>query len=142
MRTVWLDEDGAWRTTLRGRQVLADPRINKGTAFSDEERRDLGITGLIPAGHVTLAQQVSRIRAQYQSQGSDLARNVMLTEVHDRNEVLFYRLLTSYLTEMLPIVYTPTVGQAIEQYSHEYRRPHGVYLSVDQPELIETSWLL
>jgi malate dehydrogenase (oxaloacetate-decarboxylating) len=139
MRTVWLDDDGAWRTTLRGRQVLADPRINKGTAFSDEERRDLGLTGLIPAGHVTLAQQVSRIRAQYHRQGSDLARNVLLTEVHDRNEVLFYRLLTSYLTEMLPIVYTPTVGQAIENYSHEYRRPVGVYLSVGQPELIETS---
>ncbi|HEY2552652.1 MAG TPA: NAD-dependent malic enzyme [Streptosporangiaceae bacterium] len=139
MRTVWLGEDGAWRTTLRGRQVLADPRINKGTAFSDAERSELGITGLIPAGHMTLAEQVSRVHAQYHRQGSDLARNVLLTEVHDRNEVLFYRLLTSHLTEMLPIVYTPTVGQAIEHYSHEYRRPHGVYLSVDHPELIETS---
>jgi malate dehydrogenase (oxaloacetate-decarboxylating) len=64
---------------------------------------------------------------------------VLLNEVHDRNEVLYYRLLTRHLTEMLPIVYTPTVGQAIEHYSHEYRRPRGVYLSVDQPELIEAS---
>jgi len=139
MKTVWTGDDGAWHTTLRGRQVLADPRINKGTAFSDTERRELGVTGLIPWGHITLDGQVSRVYAQYQNQKTDLARNVLLNEVRDRNEVLYYQLLTRYLTEMLPIVYTPTVGQAIEQYSHEYRRPRGVYLSVDQPELIETS---
>jgi malate dehydrogenase (oxaloacetate-decarboxylating) len=139
METVWLGSDGAWHTTLRGRQILADPRINKGTAFSDDERRDLGLTGLIPSGHLTLDAQASRVYAQYQRQATDLARNVLLNEVHDRNEVLYYRLLISHLTEMLPIVYTPTVGQAIEQYSREYRRPRGVYLSVDQPELVETS---
>ena len=141
MRTLWLDDDGSWYTTLRGRQVLTDPRINKGTAFSEEERRGLGVTGLIPAGHVTLAEQVARVHAQYHRQSTDLARNVLLTEVHDRNEVLFYRLLSSHLSEMLPIVYTPTVGQAIKSYSHEYRRPRGVYLSVDRPELVETSLL-
>jgi malate dehydrogenase (oxaloacetate-decarboxylating) len=139
MASVWTDGDGAWRTTLRQRQVLADPRINKGTAFSDAERRDLGVVGLIPAGHMTLEEQVSRVYAQYLRQTTDLARNVLLTELHDRNEVLFYRLLTSHLSEMLPIIYTPTVGQAIENYSHEYRRPRGIYLSVDRPELIETS---
>jgi malate dehydrogenase (oxaloacetate-decarboxylating) len=139
MKTVWTGDDGAWHTTLRGRQVLADPRINKGTAFSDEERRELDVTGLIPWGHITLDGQVSRVYAQYQNQTTDLARNVLLNEVRDRNEVLYYQLLTRHLTEMLPIVYTPTVGQAIEQYSHEYRRPRGVYLSVDHPDLIETS---
>ena len=139
MKTVWTGDDGAWHTTLRRRQVLADPRINKGTAFSDEERRVLGVTGLIPSGHSTLDGQVSRVYAQYQNQASDLARNVLLNEMRDRNEVLYYQLLTRHLTEMLPIVYTPTVGQAIEQYSHEYRRPRGVYLSVDQPDLIEAS---
>jgi len=139
VRTLWLDEDGAWRTTLRGRQVLADPRINKGTAFSNAERSDLGLIGLIPAGHMTLDQQASRVYAQYLRQSSDLARNVLLNEVHDRNEVLYYRLLSDHLSEMLPVVYTPTVGQAIENYSHEYRRPRGVYLSVDTPELIEDS---
>ena len=66
---------------------------------------------------------------------------MLLTEVHDRNEVLFYHLLTAHLREMLPIVYTPTVGKAIERYSHEYRRPRGVYLSVDHPEVIEESLL-
>jgi malate dehydrogenase (oxaloacetate-decarboxylating) len=141
MRTLWRDEDGGWRTTLRGRQVLADPRINKGTAFGDSERRDLGLTGLMPAAHFTLDDQVARVYAQYRSQPDDLARNVTLNALHDRNEVLFYRLLTGHLSEMLPIVYTPTVGQAIEHYSREYRRPRGIYLSVDHPELIEASLL-
>ncbi len=138
---MWRDQDGAWRTTLRGRQVLADPRINKGTAFRDSERHDLGLTGLIPAAHFTLDDQVARVYAQYQHQPDNLARNVTLNALHDRNEVLFYRLLTDHLSEMLPIVYTPTVGQAIQDYSHEYRRPRGIYLSVDHPELIEASLL-
>jgi malate dehydrogenase (oxaloacetate-decarboxylating) len=141
MPTVWRDEDGGWRTTLRGRQVLADPRINKGTAFDDDERRGLGLTGLVPPAHFTLDDQVARVLAQYRNQPDDLERNVALNALHDRNEVLFYRLLTDHLPEMLPIVYTPTVGLAIERYSHEYRRPRGLYLSVDHPELIEASLL-
>ncbi len=139
MRTLWVDDDGSWRTTQRGRAVLSDPRINKGTAFSDEERHELGLIGLIPAGHMTLDQQAGRVYAQYLRQSSDLARNVLLNEVNDRNEVLYYRLLADHLSEMLPVVYTPTVGQAIEHYSQEYRRPRGIYLSVDQPELIAQS---
>jgi malate dehydrogenase (oxaloacetate-decarboxylating) len=139
VRACWVGQEGAWRTTLRGRQVLADPRINKGTAFSDSERADLDLIGLIPAGHLTLDQQASRIYAQFMRQSSNLARNVLLNELHDRNEVLYYRVLSDHLSEMLPVIYTPTVGQAIENYSHEYRRPRGVYLSVDQPELIEHS---
>ena len=141
MATLWRDGDGAWRTTLRGRQVLADPRINKGTAFSDRERHDLGLTGLIPAAHFTLDDQVGRVYVQYQRQPDDLARNITLNALHDRNEVLYYRLLTDHLSEMLPIIYTPTVGEAIEHYSHEYRRPRGIYLSADHPELIEASLL-
>ncbi len=139
MRTLWLDQEGTWRTTLRGRQVLTDPRINKGTAFSDAERADLGLIGLIPAGHMTLEQQADRVYAQFLRQSSNLARNVLLNELHDRNQVLYYRVLADHLSEMLPVIYTPTVGQAIENYSHEFRRPRGVYLSVDQPQLIEQS---
>jgi malate dehydrogenase (oxaloacetate-decarboxylating) len=141
MRTVWRDESGAWRTTLRGRQVLSDPRINKGTAFSQAERDDLGITGLIPAAVMTLGDQANRILAQYSRTPTDLGKNVLLTELRDRNQVLFYHVLTEHLREMLPIVYTPAVGQAIERYSQEYRRPRGVYLSVDHPDVIERSLL-
>jgi malate dehydrogenase (oxaloacetate-decarboxylating) len=139
VRTLWLDQEGTWRTTLRGRQVLTDPRVNKGTAFSDAERADLGLIGLIPAGHLTLDQQADRVYAQFLRQSSNLARNVLLNELHDRNQVLYYRVLADHLSEMLPVIYTPTVGQAIENYSHEFRRPRGVYLSVDQPQLIEQS---
>ncbi|HXL17826.1 MAG TPA: NAD-dependent malic enzyme, partial [Streptosporangiaceae bacterium] len=139
MRMLWLDDDGRWHTKLRGRHVLSDPRLNRGTAFSYPERHELGVTGLVPPAHVTLNQQVARVYAQYQRQPDDLAKNVLLTEIHDRNEVLFYRLLISHLPEMLPVVYTPTISQAIKSYSHEYRRPRGVYLSVDHPDLIEES---
>ena len=139
MRTLWLDDEGRWHTTMRGRQILSEPRLNRGTAFSYAERHALGITGLIPPAHVTLDDQVARVYAQYQRQPTDLAKNVLLTEVHDRNEVLFYRLLITHLREMLPIVYTPTIGQAIKNYSNEYRRPRGVYLSVTHPGLIEES---
>jgi malate dehydrogenase (oxaloacetate-decarboxylating) len=125
--------------TARGRAVLADPRINRGTAFTREERRALGLTGLVPPRVLTLDQQAARAYDQYRDQPDDLARNVNLTALHDRNEVLFYRLVTDHLAEMLPIVYTPTVGLAIARYSHEYRRPRGVYLSVDAPEDIERS---
>jgi malate dehydrogenase (oxaloacetate-decarboxylating) len=93
MRTLWRDEDGAWRTTLRGRGVLADPRINKGTAFDDSERHDLGLTGLIPPAHFTLEDQVARMYEQHRRQPDDLARNVTVNTLHDRNEVRFYRLL-------------------------------------------------
>ncbi len=139
MRALWLDDAGRWHTTLRGRQILSEPRLNRGTAFSYSQRHQLGLTGLIPPAHVNLDQQVARVYAQYLRQPTDLAKNVLLTEIHDRNEVLFYRLLITHLTEMLPIVYTPTIGQAIKNYSNEYRRPRGVYLSVEHPELIEES---
>jgi malate dehydrogenase (oxaloacetate-decarboxylating) len=136
---LWLDADGAWRTTFRGRQILTDPRINKGTAFTDDERASLGLIGLIPPGHLTLEEQASRVYAQFLREPDNLARNVLLNEVHDRNRVLYYRVLADHLSEMLPVIYTPTVGEAIENYSQEYRRPRGVYLSVDHPELIEQS---
>jgi malate dehydrogenase (oxaloacetate-decarboxylating) len=127
------------RTRARGRSVLSNPMLNRGTAFTDEERRALGLQGLLPSGVSTMEGQLRRVYAQYQRQPDDLAKNVYLANLRDRNEVLFYRLLTDHLEEMLPIVYTPTVGKAIERYSHEYRRPRGVFLSVNQPEEVEES---
>ena len=137
--TVWLDEDGAWRTTLRRRAVLADPRINKGTAFTGEEREALDLVGLLPPRILTLEEQADRASEQCRSQPTAMAKQIFLNEIRDRNEVLFYRLLSHDLPELLPIVYTPTVGEAIVAYSHQYRRPRGVYLSADQPDAIERS---
>jgi malate dehydrogenase (oxaloacetate-decarboxylating) len=128
------------RMRARGFSVLGTPMLNRGTAFTPEERRALGLVGLLPHGVSTIDGQVRRTYAQYQRQPDDLARNVYLANLRDRNEVLFYRLLSEHLDEMLPIVYTPTVGRAIERYSHEYRRPRGVFLSVDHPDLIEESF--
>ncbi|WP_427167999.1 NAD-dependent malic enzyme [Streptomyces sp. C1-1] len=137
MSTQWNADDNRFETSARGRAVLADPRLNRGTAFTGQERRDLGLDGLIPPRVLTLDQQADRAYGQYSAQPTDLARHVNLTALHDRNEVLFYRLLSDHLSEMLPIVYTPTVGTAIERYSTEYRRPRGIYLSVDAPEDME-----
>ncbi|MFC8342814.1 NAD-dependent malic enzyme [Streptomyces sp. NPDC057280] len=137
MNTRWNPQTRGFETSARGRAVLADPRLNRGTAFTAPERRALGLDGLIPPRVLPLDQQADRAYAQYTAQPSDLAKNVYLTALHDRNEVLFYRLVGDHLSEMLPIVYTPTVGTAIERYSNEYRRPRGIYLSVDAPEDIE-----
>lgn len=130
----------AHRTALRGYDLLHTPLLNKGTAFTIEERAELGLTGLLPPEVKAMRQQVARAYEQYQRQADDLARNVYLTSLHDRNEVLFYRLLVDHLGEMLPVVYTPTVALAIQRYSHEYRRPRGLFLSIDHPELVEESF--
>ena len=127
------------RVRARGVQVLAAPMLNRGTAFTPEERQALGLTGLLPSGVSTLEGQLRRVYAQYRRQPDDLAKNVYLGNLRDRNEVLFYRLLSEHIEEMLPVVYTPTVGMAIERFSHEFRRPRGVYLSVEQPDQVEAS---
>jgi malate dehydrogenase (oxaloacetate-decarboxylating) len=134
---VWTPEGYVARISARGMAVLGSPAINRGTAFTPEERRELGLTGLLPSGVSTLDRQLRRTYAQYSRQGNDLAKWVYLTNLRSRNDVLFYKLLSEHIEEMLPIVYTPTVGLAIEQFSNEFRRPRGVYLSVDHPEDVE-----
>ena len=128
------------RIHTRGSAVLSSPTINRGTAFTLQERRALGLTGLLPTGVSTLESQLRRVYAQYLQQANDLRKWVYLANLRDRNEVLFYRLLTDHLSEMRPVVYTPTVGLAIERFSHEFRRPRGVYLSVYHPEDVETAF--
>ena len=131
--------DGGYtaRISARGMAVLASPMINRGTAFTREQRAELGLTGLLPSGVSTLDGQLRRTYAQFCEASGDLAKWVYLTNLRSRNEVLFYKLLAEHIEEMLPIVYTPTVGLAIERYSVEFRRPRGVYLSVDHPEDVE-----
>jgi malate dehydrogenase (oxaloacetate-decarboxylating) len=133
-------EGSVVRVRARGFSVLGTPMLNRGTAFTPEERRALGLVGLLPHGVSTIEGQVRRVHAQYLRQPEELARNVYLANLRDRNEILFYRLLSEHLGDMLPIVYTPTVGKAIERYSHEYRRPRGVFLSIDHPDLVEASF--
>lgn len=115
--------------------------INQGTAFTHEERAALGITGLLPGGVMSMEEQIRRVYKQYQSEPTNLAKYTYLNSMRDRNEFLFYRLLTDHIEEMMPIIYTPTIGEAIQEYSHWFHRPRGIYLDIDNPELIESSLL-
>ncbi|MET9758886.1 NAD-dependent malic enzyme [Streptomyces sp. NPDC006372] len=120
--------------------VLTDPLRNRGVGFTQADRDELGLTGRLPSAVLTLEQQAQRAYQQLQAQDGDLAKNVYLEQLHDRNETLYYKVLTDHLVELLPVVYDPTVGEAIEKYSHEYRRPRGVFLSIDRPEDIEKAF--
>ena len=120
--------------------VLNDPLRNRGVAFTLAEREALGLTGRLPSGVLTLEEQARRVWLQLQAQGDDLAKNVYMEQLHDRNEVLYYKVLLDHLAELLPVVYDPTVGDAIERYSHEYRRPRGIYLSIDRPDDIQAAF--
>ena len=109
--------DGAYETTARGQVILETPFLNKGSAFSFDERAEMGLHGLLPAAVTTIDLQAERSYAQYSHQSDDLAKYIFLSTLHDRNEVLYYKLLREHLAEMLPIVYTPTVGAAIVRES-------------------------
>jgi len=120
--------------------VLTTPLLNKGSAFTNEEREALGLTGLLPPVISSLEAQVNSAYTQYQRLPDSLSKNIYLTALHDRNEVLFFRVLSEHLREMIPIVNDRTVGLAMEQYHHECRRPRGVYLSIDHADAIEDAF--
>ncbi|MBU6530724.1 NAD-dependent malic enzyme [Streptomyces sp. NPDC057245] len=120
--------------------VVNDPLRNRGTAFTLDERAALGLTGRLPAAVETLDQQAARSYAQLQRYESDLEKYVFLDQLHGRNETLYFRVLADHLAELLPIVYDPTVGDAIKQWSRDYRRSRAVYLSIDRPDDIEASF--
>ena len=112
-----------------GMDLLNRQGLNKGTAYTEDERRKLGLHGLLPPHVETLDEQVVRAYGAYQRKDDDLERHIYLRALQDTNEVLFYRLLLDHIEEMTPIVYTPTVALACEQFSHIYRRPRGVFIS-------------
>ncbi|MCD7438466.1 NAD-dependent malic enzyme [Streptomyces lincolnensis] len=116
---------------VRGAALLADPLLNKGTAFSPHERADLGLDGLLPPATETLAEQADRAYEAFLGYDKPLNRHIYLRQLQDTNEVLFYGLLTRHLEEMLPIVYTPTVGEACRRFSEIYRRPRGLFLTFE-----------
>src|SRR5271165_5962036 len=140
LRRSNLESSGCYETKARGMAVLTTPLLNKGSAFTFEEREALGLTGLLPPVISTLEAQVASAYTQYQRLPDALSKNIYLTALHDRNEVLFYRLFSGHLREMIPIVNDLTVGMAMQQYHHECRRPRGVYLSIDHLDGIEEAF--
>jgi len=118
----------------RGIEILRLTALNKGTAFTEKERIELGFEGLLPPVVVTLENQVTRLYTGFTDQTSDIAKYQFLRAVQERNEVLFYALISKHLEEMMPIIYTPTVGKAVQQYSSLYRSPRGLTFTADNIE--------
>ncbi len=120
-----------------GHLLLERPLLNKGTAFTASERRELGLLGLLPPHVDTLEQQISRAYEAYQDKPTDLERHIYLRQLQDHNETLFYRLLLDHLAELMPIIYTPTVGLACERFSHIIRRPRGLFIAYPERDDID-----
>lgn len=120
--------------------IMTNPLTNRGTAFTLEEREKLGLVGRLPAAVETLEQQADRVYRQLQTLDENINKYVLLDQLHDRNEVLYYKVLTDHLVELLPIVYDPTVGEAIKKWSRDYRRSRALYLSIDHIDKVEQSF--
>ena len=113
----------------KGSQILHEPLINKGSAFSLKEREALHLNGLLPPRVLTIEQQKNRILENFNNKHNDLEKYIFLIALQDRNETLFYRTITDEIEEMMPIIYTPIVGEACQKYGHIFRRPRGLYIS-------------
>lgn len=127
----------ALQTSLYGAALQKSSRLNKGTAFDEREREVLGLHGRLPEAIETIEQQASRAYSQYKEKDTNLGKNVYLNYLHDSNETLFYYVVSQHLEEMLPIIYTPTVGDAVIRYSLELRTPRGLYFSYPASDRME-----
>ncbi len=125
------------RTSLKGAALLANPKLNKSTAFTLEERERLGLFGLLPASLETLEGQINRCYLAYHSKLTDLGKHINLRALQDRNETLFYATLNKHIEEMLPIIYAPVVGAACQKYHEIYRVLRGLFVSYPQRDKIK-----
>jgi len=120
---------------LMGKEILNDPFMNKGTAFTYEERKKYGLTGLLPTVVRTLEEQVQIEYEKVCQYETDYEKNKYLMQIYNMNRVLYYRLVEDHLVELMPIIYTPTIADAVMNFSHDYERPNeAVYLDTDHPE--------
>jgi malate dehydrogenase (oxaloacetate-decarboxylating)(NADP+) len=118
-------------TQIRGYKRLLDPLLNKSTGFSEQERDELGIRGLLPPRIFSLAQQEKRVLANLRRKTSDIEKYIFLQGLQDRNETLYFRVVTDHIQEIMPLIYTPTVGQACKEFASLFRRPRGLYITAD-----------
>lgn len=124
-------------TALKGDGLLNTAKLNKGCAFSIEEREQFSLQGLLPSQVETLEQQTARMYVQYHEHHTNLSKNIYLNVLHDYNETLFYKLVSEHLEEMLPIIYTPTVGEAVQRFSLEHRKAKGLYITYNDRDKID-----
>jgi len=115
----------------RGLSLLHDPTLNKGTAFSEQERDQLGLTGLLPPHVCSQDEQMARVLGNFRRLPTPLEKYIHLTSLHDRNETLFFRVVTEHPDEMMPIIYTPTVGLACQKFGHIFQRPRGLFVTAN-----------
>ena len=118
------------KTLPRGVKILHDPIRNKGTAFTDDERHVLRLDGLLPPRVHSMAEQELRVLGNLRAKPTDLEKYLYLIALQDRNENLFYRVIINHIEEMMPLIYTPTVGKACQEFQHIYRKPRGMYISL------------
>src|SRR5262247_1133232 len=118
-------------TLLHGMTLLRDPLLNKGTAFSENERDKLGLRGLLPPCVLTMQAQAERNMTNLRTLPSDLEKYVALNALHDRNEALFFRVVCDSIDEIQPLIYTPTVGLACQKFGDIFQRPRGLFISSD-----------
>ena len=129
--------EGAYlETSITGKLLLTTPQLNKGTAFTSKERLQLNLMGKLPPRVESLEEQVNRAYWQYASYPDDFQRNIYLNNLHDKNQVLFYKLVSLHISEMMPLIYTPIVGTAVKKFSQEFRQPRGLYLAYKDKNLI------
>lgn len=133
------DESGAVSLQIdqKGADLLHNPLLNKGTAFSERERHEFGLLGLLPPHISTLDEQVDRVYENYRHKENNLEKYVHLRALQDRNETLFYALLSRHVEEMTPIIYTPTVGEAVQKLSHIYRNARGLWISPESIDMMD-----
>jgi malate dehydrogenase (oxaloacetate-decarboxylating) len=124
-------------TDLTGIELLESAQLNKGTAFNNEERNEFSLKGLLPPAVETMEGQLQRAYRQYALNTGDLQKNVFLNNLYNTNETLFFRLISEHIKEMMPIIYTPTAGLAIQQYSNEFRKPRGIYITYPDQDHID-----
>ncbi|EOT40748.1 malolactic enzyme [Enterococcus dispar ATCC 51266] len=125
---------------MKGIEVLNNPFLNKGTAFTKDEREKLGLVGMLPSHIQTLEEQAVQAYGQYLSKTSDLEKRIFLMNIFNTNRTLFYKLMGQHIVEFMPIVYDPTVADSIEQYNELFVQPqNAAFLSIDAPEDIEAS---
>ncbi|CAN8101692.1 unnamed protein product [Discula destructiva] len=131
-----LSTSGPLECALTGTVLLNHPYFNKGSAFPSSERRDFKLTGLLPQSIQTLEQQAKRAYQQFSCAPDDLAKNAFMTSMKEQNEVLYFKLLQDHLDEMLSIIYTPTEGEAIQNFSRLFRRPEGCFLNINDVDRV------